>query len=104
VRPAQRRAAVRHLLAQGDISERHACGLVGLGRSSLRYTSHRPADETALQQRLGELAATRPRFGYRRLHVLLRREGHVVNHTNEHRCQGPRQPRIPPSGPSGGER
>jgi putative transposase len=80
VKPAQRRAAVRHLLEQGDISERHACGLVGLGRSSLRYRSHRPADETALQQRLGELAATRPRFGYRRLHVLLRREGHVVKH------------------------
>jgi putative transposase len=80
VTPAQRRAAVRHLLEQGGISERHACGLVGLGRSSLRYVSHRPPDDAALQQRLRELALERPRFGYRRLHVLLRREGQRVNH------------------------
>jgi putative transposase len=62
------------------LSERRACRLVGIGRSTLRYRRHARADEPSLRQRLRELAAERPRFGYRRLHVLLRREGVIVNH------------------------
>jgi putative transposase len=53
---------------------------VGVGRSTLRYRSRARTDEPSLRQRLRELAAERPRFGYRRLHVLLRREGVIVNH------------------------
>ena len=63
-----------------SVSERHACRLVGIGRSTLRYCSRQRTDESRLRLRLRELAAVRPRFGYRRLHVLLRREGVIVNH------------------------
>ena len=62
------------------VSERRACRLVGIGRSALRYCPHQRTDENLLRLRLRELAAARPRFGYRRLHVLLRREGVIVNH------------------------
>lgn len=62
------------------LSERRACRLVGIGRSTLRYRSRRRSDDAPVRQRLRELAAARPRFGYRRLHVLLRREGVIVNH------------------------
>ena len=60
------------------MSERRACGLIGLDRSTHRY--RRRADRNVeLRQRLRELAEQRRRFGYRRLHVLLCREGHAVN-------------------------
>src|SRR5690348_8659249 len=80
VRPAQRRAAAGWLRTHYAFSERHACRLVGLGRSTARYRSRRRADEATVRQRLRELATERPRFGYRRLHALLRREGVRVNH------------------------
>jgi putative transposase len=51
----------------------------GVDRSSVRYRSTRP-DDSALRTRLRELAAQRRRFGYRRLHVLLTREGLAMNH------------------------
>lgn len=63
-----------------SVSERRACRLVGIGRSTLRYRKRARSDEPSLRQRLRDLAAARPRFGYRRLHVLLRREGVIVNH------------------------
>lgn len=70
---------MRYLRERFAVSERQACGLVGIGRSTLRY-QRRPPEERALRQRLRELAGERRRFGYRRLHVLLRREGWRVNH------------------------
>jgi putative transposase len=79
VRPAQRRAAVQHVQERFGFSQRRACRLVGGTRSTVRYRSRR-RDDDALRTRLRDLAAQRPRFGYRRLHVLLRREGIVVNH------------------------
>lgn len=78
--PAARRAAVGRVQNQYGLSERRACRLVGVGRSTLRYRPRGRADEEALRQRLRVLAAERPRFGYRRLHALLRREGVYVNH------------------------
>lgn len=72
------RSAVRAMQAQFRLSERRACGLVGLGRSTCRYQARR-ADWPALRERLRALAAERRRFGYRRLYVLLRREGYRVN-------------------------
>ncbi len=62
------------------LSERRACRLVGIGRSTLRYCPRQRTDDAPLRLRLRELAAVRPRFGYRRLHVLLRREGVIINH------------------------
>jgi putative transposase len=70
---------VRYLQECYGISERRACGLVGIGRSSLRYRSQ-GRDETALRTRLRTLALERVRFGYRRLQILLEREGIVANH------------------------
>lgn len=74
VRPAVKRAAVAHLRARMGLSERRACQIVGADRKMVRYRSVRPP-ETALRQRLRDLANERRRFGYRRLFVLLRREG-----------------------------
>ncbi len=79
MKPAQRRAAVADTQERFGCSQRRACRLVGTARSTVRYHSRR-ADDDALRGRLRALAEQRPRFGYRRLHVLLRREGIVVNH------------------------
>jgi putative transposase len=64
-------------------SERRACGLVMLAVSSYRYGSRR-SDEP-LRTKLVDLARQKPRFGYRRLHVLLQRSGEHVNHKRVHR-------------------
>ena len=61
-----------------QLSESRACGLVGITRWSHRYQSRRDSQDE-LRQRLRELAGNRPRYGYRRLTVLLRREGWKVN-------------------------
>jgi putative transposase len=61
------------------VSVRRACELVSLAESTYRYRSRR-TEPRGLRARLLELAAERPRFGYRRLHVLLVREGWAVNH------------------------
>jgi putative transposase len=79
VKPAQRRAAVQYVQEQFGFSQRHACQLTGTARSTVRYRGQR-RDDAALRDRLRALAAQRPRFGYRRLYVLLRREGIRVNH------------------------
>jgi len=74
VGPAVKRAAVAHLQAELGLSERRACRLVGADRKMIRYRSCRPAD-TELRAKLHDLANMRRRFGYRRLFVLLRRDG-----------------------------
>jgi len=79
VTPAVKREAVAHLRSAFDMSERRACRTINCVRMTMRYRSRRP-DDTELRQRLRALAHERRRFGYRRLHVLLRREGHLVNH------------------------
>jgi putative transposase len=84
VKPAQKRAVVRYFRAGFQVSERRACRIAGVPRSSCRYRSV-AADQTALRLRLRDLAATRVRYGYRRLHILLRREGWRVNHQRVYR-------------------
>jgi len=79
VTPAVEREAVAHLRSAFDKSERRACRTINCVRMTMRYRSRRP-DDTELRQRLRALAHERRRFGYRRLHVLLRREGFQVNH------------------------
>lgn len=61
-----------------EMSERRACRVLGTDRASVRYRATRP-DDGVLRDRLKALAQERRRFGYRRLHVMLRREGHAVN-------------------------
>lgn len=78
VTPAARREAVAHLVEVHEMSERRACHVISADRSSIRYRARRP-DDAQLRSRLRQLAQQRRRFGYRRLHVLLKREGCEVN-------------------------
>jgi putative transposase len=66
-------------IKERDYTQRRACALVGMDPKSYRYASIRP-DQAGLRARLRELANLRRRFGYRRLHILLKREGIAVNH------------------------
>lgn len=61
------------------MSERRACKILGCCRMMVRYKAVRDED-AGLRERMKAIAHERRRFGYRRLHVLLRREGYVVNH------------------------
>lgn len=67
------------------MSERHACRLVGLARSTHRYQSCKGERDEGLRAQLKELAAKRMRFGYRRLTEMLAREGVVANHKRVYR-------------------
>lgn len=84
VRPTSYRKAVGLIRKEFEFSERRACAVLGFARSSCRYTSRRQSSEK-LTEELRAHAATRPRFGYRRLHVLLRRGGWRVNHKRIYR-------------------
>lgn len=84
VKPAALRQAAGVMMAELGLSQRRACLAMGLQRSSCQYRSQRAAP-TELLARLRALATKRPRFGYRRLCVMLRREGHVVNHKRVYR-------------------
>ncbi len=77
--PAARRLVVERLMTEHGFSQRRACRLIGCDRSTARYRSLRPNDGV-LRDRLRALAAERRRFGYRRLGVLLAREGMIMNH------------------------
>lgn len=79
VAPAARRKAVAYLRETFEMSERRACTVLGCCRMTMRYQGSR-VDDVDLRDRMKAIAHERRRFGYRRLHVLLRREGYVVNH------------------------
>lgn len=79
-----RRSVVHYLGEEWTLSERRACGLIDVCRATVRYQAHGAEDES-VRQRLRELADLRKRFGYRRLGLLLRREGVVVNHKRVYR-------------------
>ncbi len=116
VTPAARREAVALLQEKLEVSERRACTMIGICRMTVRYQSRRP-DDNPLRERMKALAHERRRFGYRRLHILLRREGYVVNHKRlfrlyreerlmvrrrggRKRAMGTRAPIILPQGPN----
>jgi putative transposase len=79
VTPAARRSAVATAREAHGISERRACTILDTDRSTVRYRRSRD-DDAGLRTRLRELAGERRRFGYRRLGLLLRREGVAMNH------------------------
>ena len=79
VTPAGKRKAVVHLREAFGMSERRACKAIGCCRMTMRYRTTR-ADDASLRQRMRAIAQERRRFGYRRLHVLLKREGYLINH------------------------
>lgn len=79
VTPTDRRRWIGWVREAFAVSERRACGVGAVPRATLRYVSVRPSQEV-LRQRMREIAHTRVSYGYRRIEVLLRREGWVVNH------------------------
>jgi len=84
VGPIARREAVGWLQTRGT-SLRRACRVVGLSTATWRYQRRTSATNVAVLERLQAHAAVRARFGYRRLHILLEREGLAVNHKRVHR-------------------
>lgn len=82
--PQARREAVSILMAERQMGVTRACGLVGISRSLLAYRSRREVP-AGLRERIVEIAAAKRRYGYRRVHVLLRREGWKINHKRTHR-------------------
>jgi putative transposase len=116
VGPIAKRVVVGWLVDARHTSLRRACRLVGLSTATWRYQRHGRVDNTHLLARLQAHAAVRPRYGYRRLHTLVAREGVVANHKRVHRvyCEaglqvrrrrrkrlsrGERVPLAPPTGP-----
>lgn len=79
VTPAVKRQAVAHLQSKHGVSERRACAVLQVDRSSIRYKSIR-AEDTDLREAMKKVAFERRRFGYRRVHVMLQRQGWHVNH------------------------
>ena len=78
MRPARRREAVDRIRATWRVSIRRACSVLQAERSSYHYKGKR-RPQAVLNKRIKEIAETRVRYGYRRIHVLLRREGWRVN-------------------------
>jgi putative transposase len=79
------------------ISERRACSIIGADRSALRYRDRR-ADDAATRTRLKQLAPERRRFGWRRLKLLLEREGIRMNHKKLRRLYGEERLQVPRRG------
>src|SRR5215203_3353862 len=77
--PTRRKAAVEHVGRQLGVSERRACRVIGQPRSSQRYAGRKAEREHQLVERMIEFAQENPRYGYRRVWALLRREGWPVN-------------------------
>ena len=84
VGPQVRRQAVDVLREERGFGITRACGLVGISRSLDGYRSRRPVP-AGLRERINELAGEKRRYGYRRIHILLRREGWTVNRKRTYR-------------------
>lgn len=78
VTPDVKRDAVAHVCAQHGVSQRRACEVLSVDRSSVRYRSVRP-DDASIREAMKKVASERRRFGYRRIHVMLGRQGIVMN-------------------------
>lgn len=98
VSPAERRAAVVWARGAFRVSERRACRALEVERTMVRYQP-RGRDDGPMRARLRELALARPAFGHKRLHVLMRREGWVINHKKTHRLYKAEQLQLKPKRP-----
>ena len=81
--PDIRRLVIKDVQARYGLSERRTCRIFSWSRSSQRYHAKEHSEE--LRLRMKELSLERRRFGYRRLHILLKREGYHVNHKKLYR-------------------
>ena len=79
VSPLARRSAAEYLVKERECSRRRACIIVGISRSVVRYVARQREDEVELIKKVRELAVRNSRYGYRRIAVLLRREGCKIN-------------------------
>lgn len=84
MRPVDRKGAAAYLLEQYSISERRMCSVLKIYRNTYRYKSKKD-EQAVLRQRIREIAEVRIRYGYRRIHVLLLREGWEINHKRVYR-------------------
>lgn len=84
VTPVAKRNAVVHLCETHGVSQRRACDVLQIDRSSVRYLSRR-GDDTDLRDAIKRVSRERRRFGCRRIHVMIAREGFEVNHKNVRR-------------------
>ena len=75
----RRKTVLPEIRKAWHLSERRACAILSVNRRAVRYLSARANLDAALRMRIKELAATRIRYGQRRIYVLLRREGWQVN-------------------------
>ena len=79
VTPVGKRKAVVHLMEVHQVSQRRACDVLQVDRSSVRYQSRR-SDDADLRDAIKRVSRARRRFGCRRVHVMIAREGFVANH------------------------
>jgi putative transposase len=85
VSPRVRRRAVERLVKQRGLSQRHACQLVGVHRSTARYPSHPRADEAATVALIRDYAHEQPMYGYRIIAAMLRHDGYAINRKRVYR-------------------
>ena len=78
--PQAKRSAVKYLKTERRYSERGACKMVGISRSSARYQPKKRSKDVEVRGKVRELANRHPGYGYRRVMVLLKREGSQFNH------------------------
>ena len=78
MRPVRKRKLVDAVCSEWDVSIRRACRILEVDTSTYHYKSRRPG-QADLEQRIKDICQTRVRYGYRRVHVLLRREGWRIN-------------------------
>ena len=114
--PDAKRNVVAHVMDVHGVSQRRACDVLQVDRSTVRYRSVR-IDDAELRDAIKRVSRERRRFGYRRLHVMIAREGYMVNHKKlrriyrEERLQvrrrggrkralGTRKPMVLPDGPN----
>ena len=114
--PEAKRQAVVHLCKAHGVSQRRACNVMQVDRSTVRYRSKRP-DESELREEIKLVAKERRRFGYRRIQVMLERKGIFMNHKKlrriyveeklqvrrrggRKRALGTRKPMVLPDGPN----
>jgi putative transposase len=96
VSPSQRRRVAVMLQDRLGLSQRRACQIVRQHRSTQRHQPENPDPDQDLRRRLRDFARHHPRWGYRRAHAVLRREGHVLNRKKVQRLWREEGLRVPP--------
>lgn len=89
VSPRDRRRAVEHLMTERGLSQRHACRLVGMQRSSARYQRQLRPDESKTVALIRTYVEEQPMYGYRMIAAMLKQDGHAINRKRVYRiwCQ-----------------